>query len=67
MLTSDQSDQSDKSDKSDQSDKKLFLKESLNHFKGAIMNDSDGVLLPHGGYERLRSYQVAEAVYDATV
>jgi four helix bundle suffix protein len=28
---------------------------------------SDGVLLPHGGYENLRSYKVAEAVYDATV
>jgi len=25
------------------------------------------VLLPHGGYEHLRSYKVAEAVYDATV
>lgn len=25
------------------------------------------VLLPHGGYEKLRSYKVAEAVYDATV
>lgn len=24
-------------------------------------------LLPHGGYEKLRSYKVAEAVYDATV
>lgn len=24
-------------------------------------------MLPHGGYERLRSYKVAEAVYDATV
>jgi restriction system protein len=31
------------------------------------MSGSDGVLLPHGGYERLRSYKVAEAVYDATV
>lgn len=31
------------------------------------MPDSDGVLLPHGGYEHLRSYKVAEAVYDATV
>ncbi len=31
------------------------------------MSDSDGVLLPHGGYEHLRSYKVAEAVYDATV
>lgn len=27
----------------------------------------DNVLLPHGGYEHLRSYKVAEAVYDATV
>ena len=26
-----------------------------------------GVLLPHGGYRKLRSYKVAEAVYDATV
>ena len=25
------------------------------------------VLLPHGGYEKLRSYKVAEIVYDATV
>ncbi len=31
------------------------------------MSDRDGVLLPHGGYEHLRSYKVAEAVYDATV
>ena len=31
------------------------------------MTDPDGVLLPHGGYEHLRSYKVAEAVYDATV
>ncbi len=31
------------------------------------MNDADGVLLPHGEYEKLRSYKVAEAVYDATV
>ena len=27
----------------------------------------DGVFLPHGGYRNLRSYKVAEAVYDATV
>lgn len=26
-----------------------------------------GLLLPHGGYRKLRSYKVAEAVYDATV
>jgi restriction system protein len=31
------------------------------------MSDPDGVLLPYGGYEHLRSYKVAEAVYDATV
>src|SRR5687767_14863821 len=31
------------------------------------MSDPDGPLLPHGGYEHLRSYKVAEAVYDATV
>jgi four helix bundle suffix protein len=33
------------------------------------MNSSEkpGVLLPHGGYRKLRSYKVAEAVYDATV
>jgi four helix bundle suffix protein len=33
------------------------------------MNSSDELdpLLPHGGYRMLRSYKVAEAVYDATV
>jgi four helix bundle suffix protein len=31
------------------------------------MSDDGGVLLPHGGYEKLRAYAVAEAVYDATV
>ena len=29
--------------------------------------DPDGPLLPHGGYEKPRSYAVEEAVYDATV
>jgi restriction system protein len=29
--------------------------------------DVPGPLLPHGGYRKLRSYKVAEAVYDATV
>jgi restriction system protein len=29
--------------------------------------DESGVFLPHGGYRKLRSYKVAEAVYDATV
>jgi four helix bundle suffix protein len=32
-----------------------------------VKNPDDGVLLPHGGYRKLRSYKVAEAVYDATV
>ncbi|MCD6288451.1 MAG: four helix bundle suffix domain-containing protein [Candidatus Hydrogenedentes bacterium] len=31
------------------------------------MNRDDTPLLPHGGYRKLRSYKVAEAVYDATV
>ncbi len=31
------------------------------------MLDDDNPLLPHGGYENLRSYHVAEAVYDATI
>jgi len=31
------------------------------------MSDSDSPLMPHGGYEKLRSYKVAETVYDATV
>ncbi|MFC1601412.1 four helix bundle protein [Candidatus Sumerlaeota bacterium] len=31
------------------------------------MTQEDSVFLPHGGYRKLRSYAVAEAVYDATV
>jgi len=31
------------------------------------MHEPDSPLLPHGGYEHLRSHKVAEAVYDATV
>jgi len=31
------------------------------------MKDNEGVLMPYGGYEKLRAYVVAEAVYDATV
>lgn len=30
-------------------------------------NDHTGPILPHGGYRKLRSFKVAEAVYDATV
>jgi restriction system protein len=33
----------------------------------AMPTDSDSPLMPHGGYEGLRSYAVAKAVYDATV
>ena len=31
------------------------------------MSSPDSPFLPHGGYRKLRSYKVAEAVYDATV
>ena len=31
------------------------------------MNKSDGFIDPHGGYRNLKSYQMAEIVYDATV
>src|SRR5438477_8856984 len=31
------------------------------------MSSPASPLLPHGGYRKLRSYKVAEAVYDATV
>lgn len=32
-----------------------------------IVSDKNLPLMPHGGYERLRAYKVAEVVYDATV
>jgi restriction system protein len=32
-----------------------------------MLNPKSQVLLPHGGYHKLRSYKVAQAVYDATV
>ncbi len=31
------------------------------------MSDVPKIILPHGGYQKLRSYQMAEIVYDATV
>jgi restriction system protein len=31
------------------------------------MNNDDRIIPPHGGYENLKSYQMAEIVYDATV
>jgi four helix bundle suffix protein len=31
------------------------------------MGKAEGPFLPHGGYQKLRSYKVAEAVFDATV
>ena len=49
---SDRSNPSDGSDRSDPSDKKP---------------EEGSFFLPHGGYEKLRSYVIAKAVYDATV
>jgi four helix bundle suffix protein len=49
---SDRANPSDGSDRSDPSDKKP---------------GESSFFLPHGGYEKLRSYVIAEAVYDATV
>lgn len=31
------------------------------------MEDSQRIILPHGGYKKLRSFQTAQIVYDATV
>jgi four helix bundle suffix protein len=31
------------------------------------MSETEGVIPPHGGYQKLKSYQSAEIVYDATV
>lgn len=31
------------------------------------MNDEPKIIPPHGGYQKLKSYQMAEIVYDATV
>ena len=31
------------------------------------MNDETKIIPPHGGYQKLKSYQMAEIVYDATV
>ena len=41
------------------------LPSKCNHLN--MLPDSEGPLLPQGGYRYLRSYKVAEAVYDATV
>src|SRR5437879_246730 len=49
--------QSDWSDRSDLSD--LFLGRNI-----APLGDANTPLLPHSGYRELRSYQVAEAVYE---
>lgn len=40
---------------------------SAEGFNARMTPDDAGPLLPHGGYENLRSDKVAEAVYDATV
>ncbi len=52
------SDRSDKSDPSDPSDKSDPSDPS---------DRSDRLIPKHGGYRRLRSFQVASLVYDATV
>lgn len=31
------------------------------------MHGKDGLIPPHGGYRKLRSFQCAQVVYDATV
>jgi hypothetical protein len=36
-------------------------------FSGRTMNEDQPLYIPHGGYRQLRSYRVAEAIYDATV
>ena len=46
------SERSDRSDQSDQSD---------------LSDESARIILPHGGYRRLRSFQIAQAVYDGTL
>ena len=43
------------SDRSDRSDRK------------EIMNNSEKIIGPHGGYRNLRSFQTAQLIYDATV
>lgn len=58
--SSDSSKPSDGSDKSDSSD--MSRPPPPNHLPAP-----DSPFLPHGGYENLRSYVVAEAVFDATV
>jgi restriction system protein len=57
---SDPSTPSDGSDQSDSSDRSKAPRRP-NH------SDPNSPFLPHGGYEHLRSYVIAEAVYDATV
>jgi len=51
-MTGQESDRSNRSDPSDRSDRSL---------------DDSRPLRPHGGYRTLRSFQVAEIIYDATV
>jgi restriction system protein len=47
----------------------FVLKASMRVYLSAGMNAprESSLFLPHGGYRKLRSYKVAEAVYDATV
>jgi four helix bundle suffix protein len=32
-----------------------------------MTNEPSGIILPHGGYQKLKSFQMSEIVYDATV
>lgn len=57
MDGSDGSDRSDKSDKSDKSDQE----------EGCFVHGDHDLIRPHGGYRKLRSFQCARQVYDATV
>ena len=65
----DQSDESDRSDRSDGSGKADRSDGSGRSDQFASSRDAaqPHMLRPHGGYRRLRSFQVAEIIYDATV
>ena len=58
---------SDRSDKSDSSGQSRGSRPSKPSDPSDKKPDEEPFFLPHGGYENLRSYVVAEAVYDATV
>ncbi len=67
LVISDASDRSDMSDRSDVSDRSDKSERSEESDKSEKSDAHPQLLLPHGGYRRLRSFQVAERVYDGTV